>query len=172
MKNGASMQLDRLAEVARNIRTLAEQQVLVGVPQTKTERNGEERLTNAEIAYIQSKGAPEINLPARPFIQPGIEKKKTEIADELRSTADAALDGRPGSTEIGLKRAGQIGATAAQTEIREGLQPPLKPSTIANRRRRSAGSKYRRKAKSEDQVKPLWDTGQLLRSITYVIRKR
>lgn len=172
MKSGASVQADRLAATVANIRALAEKQVMVGIPQTKTERNGEERLTNAEIAYIQTNGAPEINLPARPFIQPGIEKQKAQIADELKATATDALDGRAGSSEMGLARAGQIGASAAQNEIREGLQPPLSPVTIAKRRIRSKGSKYRRKAQSADQAKPLWDTGQLLRAITYVIRKR
>ena len=68
--------------------------------------------------------------------------------------------------------AGQSAATAAQTRIREGIAPPLAQATVTARRRRSKGAKYRRKATSPSEVTPLIDTGQLLRSITYVFRPK
>ncbi|MGY0790956.1 hypothetical protein ACW7BJ_16440 [Azospirillum argentinense] len=160
---------DSVGKLTESIRQLARRQALVGVPAGNAERQAGEPITNAEIAYIHTFGAPEANIPARPFLGPGIAKEKPQIIAELRAAADAALDGDAAGVERGLTRAGQRGATAAQTEIRNGLQPPLSPDTIANRAQRSAGSGYRRKA-TEADAKPLWDTGQLLRSITYVVR--
>ena len=172
MKSGLSMTLDRVADVVAGIRSLGEKQVLVGVPEAKDERKDGDEITNAALAYIHTNGAPEVGIPARPFIQPGIKEKQDEISSRLKETAVAVLDGNTGTAERGLAAAGQIGASAAQNKIREGLQPPLKESTIAARRIRSKGSRYRRKATAASAVKPLLDTAQLLRAITWVIRKR
>ncbi|TWA71914.1 hypothetical protein FBZ84_101180 [Azospirillum baldaniorum] len=171
MKSGVRVTRDHLGKVSDGIRQLAKRQAMVGVPGDNANRQAGEPITNAQLAYIHTFGAPEVNIPPRPFLQPGIAKAKPQIMAELRGAADAAIEGDATGVEIGLARAGQRAATAAQTEIRNGLQPPLSPATIANRAQRSAGSDYRRKA-TEADAKPLWDTGQLLRAITYVVRSR
>jgi phage gpG-like protein len=172
MKNGLTIRVDRVQAVLADIKKLTDQQVLVGVPSSTSHRTDDQPITNAELAYIHTNGAPEANIPARPFLQPGIEDQREVITARLKATAKSALDGDTPKIEIGLAGAGQIAASAAQNKIREGLTPALKPATIAARQRRSAGSKYRRAAIDASDVKPLIDTGALLRSITYVVRKR
>lgn len=170
-KLGAQTVYDGLPKLLEGIASLTKSEVLVGVPEDKAARQ-DGGITNAQLAYIHSKGAPEANIPARPFMEPGIARAKDAIAEEMKAGANAALAGK-GVAEVErfLGRAGQIAVNSAQAVIRAGIPPPLKPATIAKRRIRSAGSKYRRKATSANETTPLWDTGQLLRAITWVIRK-
>lgn len=171
-RSGVTMTLDRLGIIAANIRSLGERQVLVGIPEEKTDRPDDAGITNAAIGFIQEHGAPEANIPARPFLVPGVRDARGEVGDRLKATANGALDGNTGIVERGLAGAGQIAATAVQRRIRAGIPPPLAPSTIAARRRRSAGSSYRRKAVSASDTTPLIDTGQLVKAVTFVIRKK
>jgi hypothetical protein len=168
---GAFVTLDRVAEVVEGIKVLAEREVLIGVPEEKTDRRGDEgrAITNAALAAIHSKGEPTVGIPARPFLEPGVERAQAAIVEELKATGRDALDGKgAAAVERGLARAGQIAVTSARNVIREGIPPPLAEATVRRRRIRSPGSSYRRKAK--DPV-PLLDTTQLLRSITRVVSK-
>jgi hypothetical protein len=169
-KSGITVTVDRLAELATQMRVLGSTEVLVGVPEEKAQRKTGDQISNAALAYIHTKGAPEANIHARPFLEPGIKKVQEPIAARMKDAALAVMEG--GSAEKGLMAAGQTAASSAQAVIKAGIPPPLKPSTILARRRRGKGSSYRRKAISENQVTPLWDTGQLLRAITFVLRLR
>lgn len=160
------MGVDRLSQVISAARTLTATAVLVGVPDQKTDRKDDAGITNAALAYIHTNGSPEANIPARPFLEPGVARKQQEIVDRLRDTAAAVYDGNGGVVERGLAAAGQIAASSAQAVIREGISPPLAQSTVDQRR-----AKYGRKAASSDQTTPLIDTAQLVRSITFVLRK-
>lgn len=166
-----SITLDKLGDLAQAVKKLSESQVLVGVPEDKTARKDGARITNAQLAYIHSNGAPEANIPARPFLDPGIQRVKSDIEDKMRQAAEAGLSGEAAKVEQRLGQVGQVAVNSAQAIIRAGIAPPLKQSTVARRGVRSAGSKYRRKATSAAQTTPLVDTGQLLRAITWVIRK-
>lgn len=170
---GATTKINRVNELRDRIRDLTEKQVLVGVPQENAGRQEDgSEITNAALAYIHTNGAPEQNIPARPFLKPGIERVRGEIVDRLKTTAKLAMRSRSSNIDVGLGGIGQIAASSAQMVIQDGISPPLAESTIAARRRRSKGSSYRRKATSESDTTPLYDTGQLLRAITWVLRRR
>jgi hypothetical protein len=143
---------DRVDEVMKEIAALGCIDVLVGVPDGSEHDGG---ISNAELAMIHYSGAPEINLPARDFISPAINAVRDKVATRLQKAADAALDGDDKAVEKQLNAAGITAVNSIKSTITTGDFTPLKPATI--------------KRKGSDH--PLIDTGELLRSITYVIVK-
>lgn len=158
MKNGVTVIVDDTTKVVSGLNLLASTRVMVGVPAEKTNRD--DPITNAALAYIHDHGAPEVGIPARPFMEPGIESVQVKIEDTLYLTAQAASDGKPEAVERGFQRAGLIAQAGIRAKITEGPFEPLKPSTLAARRRRGRTG-----------TKPLLDTGQMRNAINYVIRK-
>ena len=71
--------IDKVGQVLKSIHTLETNRVLVGIPQEKNARN-DGQMTNASIGYIQENGSSANNIPARPFLIPGVEKVNKEAA--------------------------------------------------------------------------------------------
>lgn len=184
---GVRMTVDRLAALKDDLRLLASVEVLVGVPAGTTERDEPGEPTNATLAYIHDNGAPEANIPARPFMQPGIESAREQITEKLAQTMRATLrGGGAAKIEQGLAQTGIIAAVAIQNTIAEGVPPPLSERTLRERmkskRKNGAGARkgaaieldrrWDGQAPSVEFAKPLNDTGGLRNSITYAIRKK
>lgn len=112
-------------------------------------------------ATVHTIPAHTVTLPPRPFLEPGIRKAQGQITDEMKKAAKAALAGKPVAMEKALHAAGLVAQSSAKDILStgEGLTP-LAPSTIASKK--GSGRK--------DQ--PLIDTGQLQKSISYVIREK
>lgn len=141
--------------VKNNLKALAKQDLLVGVPQEKGEREGNEEITNAELMFIHSKGSPVMNIPKRPTIEPTIEENKAKINEKIKKVIKDILegksDGKDDLEKLGLWLVNKVRAKFGSDEL-----IPLKPATI----------------KSKGSDRPLIDTGQLRNSVTYVIRKK
>lgn len=171
---------DRLRQVLQSINGLVDQQVLVGVPDSTAGRKDEGApLSNAEIGYIQENGAPEINLPARPFLVPGVASAQSKTLPQLQKGVEAALDGDIDAARRRLSSAGLIAQSSVRKRINSGITPALSEATLrerARRGRKGAKEELARRAAGEkpgtELAKPLIDTGQLRNSITYVVRKR
>jgi hypothetical protein len=136
-----------------------ENEVLIGVPQeANTVHSG--GVTMAELMYIHSEGSPARHIPARPTIQIALAKPEVRkmCAEELNQGIDAGFNGLIGVAQTKYERAGMIGANAAKAVFGSGALAPLKPSTIARRKKHSAA--------------PLVDTGALRNSVTYVVRRK
>lgn len=163
VKSGVTVTLDKVAHVLEGVRLLTSQQVMVGFPgdDPKVARTGEKSagLNNAALGYIHEKGAPEANIPARPFLEPGIKAVQNETIDGLKKAGEFALQGRVEAVGRQLHRVGLRAVNSVRAVINAGVPPPLKPSTLAGRRRRGRKGTV-----------PLIDTGQLRNAITYVIR--
>ena len=180
--------IDRFQDIQRSLQELAKKDVLVGVPEASSNRKDSKEVTNAELAYmhthgvrklsmrqenqelmdrgapysqayqmyLQTHGSPLWNSPPRPIIEPAIEANKNEIGGLLREALTKALDGRPFEQE--LKKAGMKGQNVTRawfTDPRNGWAPNS-PITIAKK-----GSE-----------RPLIDTGELRKSITYIVRDK
>jgi hypothetical protein len=106
--------------------------------------------------YIQAHGSPLWNVPPRPIIEPAIEAHRQELAELLRQALVNALEARPFIQE--LRKAGMKGqnVTRAWFVDPRNKWPPNSPRTIAE--------------KGSDR--PLIDTGELRKSITFVIRDK
>lgn len=151
---------DKTKQLAKALAELTEKKVYVGIPSDKAAREKGDEVTNVEIGYWMEFGVPENNIPARPFLLPGIRNAETAIANKMKDAGKAALAGKPEDVDAALNAAGLIGQIAVQLKITDGPFTPLADSTIAARKRRGKLSE-----------KPLLNTGQLRRAITYVIRK-
>ncbi|GLG02173.1 hypothetical protein Alches_22140 [Alicyclobacillus hesperidum subsp. aegles] len=103
--------------------------------------------------FIHEHGSALWKIPPRPVLEPAINNSKDVIADQLKRAALAALNG--GDPVPDLRKAGDIGAQAAQDWFVNPLNewPANAPSTV--------------KQKGSDR--PLIDTENLQKSITYVV---
>ena len=170
-----------LGEVVLNVERLwkhaKRQRILIGIPAEKAGRApvNDENFTpsNAQVGYWHEYGVPEANIPARPFLLPGVELAKPVIIAELklamaRALEQAVVNGDVSSAkskiEKGMHRAGFVGVEYVKARITAGLSPPLSPRTVYARLHR------KKRRRSGPDMNPLIDSGQLLRSITYVIR--
>lgn len=158
--SGVKVTRDRIASVIKAVSDLATKDVLVGIPDSAPERKDDEPISNAQIGYIQENGAPGANIPARPWLVPGVRDAQDRIADRLGKGAKAALNGQDQADQT-LHSAGLIGQNAARAKINSNIQPKLADSTLAARR-----------ARGVTRTNTLVDTGQLRNSVTYVVRKK
>jgi hypothetical protein len=177
--------LDKTNLVKKLLDDLANKQVYVGIPEGSDERGG---INNAQLLYAQSHGirkkemrdemnpsvhsgeipyskayslyvhthgSPLWQAPPRPVLEPAIEHSKDVIAKQLRKVLDAAMSGKDPNDE--LHKAGQLGQNIAMDWFTNPANnwPANALSTI--------------EAKGSDR--PLIDTGELRKSITYVIRE-
>lgn len=146
--------LDKFKDLQKTLEKISHQEVLIGVPDTKTERKAGEAASNAELAYIHEHGAPMQNIPQREFLQPSIEHNIDKINAQQKKVLEIGLENK--STQSELNKLGLLGQSIVKnwfTDSNNGWEPNT-PETI--------------KRKKSD--KPLIDTAQLLNSITYVIR--
>jgi len=174
--------VDRVSELMAQVTALTAKQVLVGVPSDKTPRKGSP-ITNASLAYIHEFGSPARNIPARPFLFPGVRKARNEVVQVLADGAKRAIEGESNAAEDALERAGIIARNYVVREITDPQPPftPLQSKTIQARLRRTqAGRRQLRQLRKEGtkltdwaeagNVHPLVDSGQLRASVTYVVR--
>lgn len=145
--------LDKTGDTVQALQELDAQKVLAGIPEAAPSRE-DEPVTNAELAYIHSKGAPMHNIPARPFMEPSIEKNRDAIARLQGKIIKSALEGKAIAVQAETKKLGlYVSSEAKKYFTAENGWAPNAPSTIS--------------AKGSD--KPLIDTSNLRNAITYVL---
>lgn len=146
------------ALIIAGVEALTKNKVMVGVPSTTAGRT-DGAITNAAIAYVQNFGSPKLNIPPREFLYSGLETVRERIIKMLYTAAQFAIAGDKASTIQALHAVGIVAQNGIRAKITSGPFIPLAPLTLANRR-----------AKGRKGIKPLIDTGQLRRAITYVLR--
>lgn len=181
-QNGVKLMIDRLFDLKSAIAELRRYEVLVGFPEDTTERQDAEaaEITNASLGYIHDNGAPEANIPARPFMEPGIMAAREKIQARLFAMALATLrGGGKQSIHQGYHAVGLIAQAALRAKINEGIEPPLSERTLrarAAKGRKGAKKELERRAKGQAPstafAKPLIDSAQMRNAINYVVRDR
>lgn len=181
--------IDRVNELMERVNKLTASDVLVGIPKDKNARR-DGPIGNAALAHIHEFGSPAQNIPARPFIRPGIRAVKGEVAELLRGAGEAALTGKDFNLEATLTKVGIIARNSVVRAITDPEPPfaPLRPATIRARlRRTAAGRRKIKQLKGQGKsltawasevsgdgtmnIRPLLDTTQMRAAITYVVRK-
>ena len=151
------------AQFRKALELLLKREVLVGIPAANAARDPEPgettAATNALIGYVMEYGSPAQNIPARPFLHPGVANAREGIELHMKKAGQLALRGKQDEIGQELEKVGLIAAASVQKKITDGPFQPLKPATLAARRRRG---------RTGDT--PLVDTGQLRRAITYVVK--
>lgn len=171
---------DLLPKIKEGLARIEKQEVLVGIPAESPQRKDEKGpMNNATLAYIHDNGSPAANIPARPFMRPGIMLAKEKIANTLGAAAVRTLEGGNGQMSSALHKIGLIAQASVREVINEGVAPPLADSTLKARARRGRkGAIKELKNRAEGlaagmgDAKPLVDTGQMRNAISYVVREK
>lgn len=181
---------DSVSQVIAGITSLVQKDILVGIPDSSTDRQSEidGPMTNATLGYIHEHGSPQANIPARPFLVPGVRKAEERAVIYLERAAKAALSRDPKKTEAYLNDAGIVAMNSARNEITTADFVPLSPYTVAARHRSRqtksmrqseqrylelvAGGMSPADAQAAAGIRPLINTGQLRNAITYVLRNK
>jgi len=160
MKSGLTVRAGAAQSILDALKTLANKDVLVGIPESKDERDDGD-IGNAAIGYINENGSPAQNIPPRPHLKPGVRSVEQDFMPHLKSAAQKALEGNAEGAVTSLDRAGTVAANGVKRYITITGFTPLADATIANRLRRGRTGN-----------KPLIDTGEYRRSITHVVRDK
>lgn len=126
--------------------------VVVGVTAKSNARSDE--LTNADLAMIHEFGSPTHNIPERSFLRKPLINNAEAVANLAKNAIGKFIAGEM-SLETALGYVGEEAKSISKEAVTNGISPALKPATI----------------KRKKSSKPLIDTGQLLNSITYEVRK-
>lgn len=173
---------DMTGAIRRAVSALTDKDVYIGVPaENAGSRPG--GINNAELSYLHEYGAPAAGIPARPHLLPGVEDIREEAASLLKGAAKQALEGNGAAIEPTLNKIGLLGQNAVRARFQNNDWEPLKDSTLdyaapkkdaeGNTQTDKKGKVKRGKSRrDEGKTNPLLDTGQLMKSHTYVIRKR
>jgi hypothetical protein len=160
MRSGLTIRTDSAQSILDALKTLANKDVLVGIPESKDERDDGE-IGNAAIGYINENGSPAQNIPPRPHLKPGVRSVEQDFMPHLKAAAQKALEGNAEGAVTSLNRAGTVAANGVKRYITITGFTPLADATIANRLRRGRTGN-----------KPLIDTGEYRRSITHIVRDK
>lgn len=154
------MTVNKLPEFLENLKAMTNKSVFVGIPHDST-RKDSEPYSNAQIGMVMEFGSAIKNIPPRPFLIPALKESQKEAIAILKEGAQQALHGE--DIEISFNKAGLFSQNKVKAKIVNGSFEALKQSTLAAR--------MRRRKSGVAGTKPLIDTGQLLASITYVVRE-
>lgn len=157
-----TLTIDRMQLLRQAMDALDNGSVLIGIPDDSEKNQRDDTVeTNSEIAFTNEFGEPAENIPARPFLIPGVNnamEKNERIM--IKGAQDVlALRGNPViAVHNALEYVGRASVASVQKIIRDRIPPKLSDYTLFMRRR--AG-------RLGD--KPLLDTSNLIQSITSVV---
>lgn len=112
---------------------------------------------NAVIMAVHEYGSQDGHIPERRPIRLTLDNNSEKYARRYQQGLDKVLKDEM-SVDVALKSIGEEAAGDVKKTIMNGLTPPLSDSTISHR--------------INNSDKPLYDTGELLASITYEVRKK
>jgi hypothetical protein len=168
-------------DLMKELKALSKNRVLVGVPEEENDRGDGTGIGNAALAYIHDNGSPKQGIPARPFMQPGIARAQNRINNFMFIAAKKFMSNDKDGGMKALASAGLAAQNGIRGIIRDGVGfAPLKRGTLLGRIRKRKGLYNRFKKHpelSQDKeammasFKPLMDTNEMLKSITYVIEE-
>ena len=142
--------------------------IYVGIANDSSKNDREETpIKNSELGWIHERGSPSSNIPARPFLEPGVLSVKDDIKKKMEMAASAMLDGNESEAEAVLSSIASDSAEAVRNYVRKNNSSfaPLASSTLAQRLRKNE------KARGGSDITILMDTNQLLRAVDGVVVK-
>ena len=182
------MDTQGLDKLAIQLKELSRHHIVFGLLPSHAERRepepDEEKIDNLSLAITHEFGDPAKNIPARPFLRPGVDKAREEIISKVVSSIQSVIiSGNVEEAIHELEEAGKIGVSAMREVIMEGIPPPLKDFTIRHHLRLhgleqtrvgaaiETDRRTRGEVSSVDYATPLVMTGQLIEAIDYEIRR-
>ncbi len=163
---GKSLDIGKIARALSDRAKLFDGSVVkVGIPAGKTYPDG---TSIGYIAAIQEYGAPEVNIPSRPFMRMTRAAKSQEWAKQMGEGAKAVVQRRISLNGM-LDAIGAVAAADVVQTIADRVPPPLAQSTIDKRiqRAKKANPKFGAKGIPITISHPLIDTGALVAHVSY-----
>lgn len=157
------LQVKNFVNFGKALHFMKNNSVYVGIPQEETSREGSKDVTNAELLYIHTNGSPANNIPARPVIEPALKDDSERLSAMMKKASKLVFNGNKEEAIKQLKLVGMRGQNVSRKWFvnEKNGWPPNSPSV------------YRRKLEKEStDPKPLIDTGELRKSITYVVETK
>jgi hypothetical protein len=164
-----------LAKLLSNLKQ-ARAHVKVGVLAEGDGANKNGKLTVAEIAAIHEFGSRDGKIPERSFMRATLTDNRAAYIEILRKLVARFYAGK-----LPLKKLLAIMGTRLTADMKKkistgsGVPPPLAPSTLRRRLARlkskptKSGKPRKRRKLSSKGHRPLVDTAQLIRAITYAV---
>ena len=158
---------DKTEKRAKCLKYLQKHRVDVGLTSSASARS-------KFLLGIHTRGSPVMRIPPRPVVRPALaqEDLRTEMAERLAASCEAACKGDLSGTRAGLENAGQRGADGIREYIDAGIPPPNSPVTL------SGGWIYNRVAKKGVPVSgkngntTIKDTAALYNDFSYELTER
>jgi hypothetical protein len=148
-------------DIGRNYAAFSRSDVFVGLNEGNTgvrqDQEGSSTITMAGIGAVHEFGTDDGTIPPRPWLRSAVDANRKETGDRYESILRKILDNRVDLTRE-LNRLGLWGVKIVRRYIRDtgpGVWLPLSPATI----------------EAKGSSKPLVDTGQMVQSITYIVRE-
>ena len=167
-------------DVLKKILTeLAKYSVYVGIPESDEQRKAGE-MTNAALLHIHTNGSPVMNIPARPVLEPAIEEPNNskKLSAQLIQVALSSFNNDRAGVTTNLEKTGMLAQNICRDWFEDPANgwPPNQPATVKRKLSRLKGKKRKeaieayKAGSSVDQ--PLIDTGEMRKSITYVVETK
>ena len=137
-------------------------EVYVGIQQKETKRE-DEPITNAELLFIHTNGSPVNNIPPRPVIEPAIKDDSERLSTMMKKAAQLVLEGNVAGAIRQLKLTGMRG----QVVSRQWFYNPKNNWPL-----NSPAVQEQKKKKGSTDPRPLIDTDELHKSITYFVKTK
>ncbi len=163
----------RAVDIENAIKALSRKKLLIGVTAKDRKESG---LNNAQLAWIFEKGAPEVKIPARPFLAPILRMNAQNIINGFIHAMLFAMRGDEAGVDRTLSSLGMHLVTAMRNYIRSSIPPPLSPNPVRKWVSLKLGKRGRplstSKRRSDYGTTPLIITGEFLRSLGFVIENK
>lgn len=142
------------------IKRFKNDQVLVGIPASDSERDNGTQITNAALLAINEFGSEANGIPPRPVMAIGIKNAQAEIAEQYKKATIKALTEGVAVLSPLYNKIGIIASTSIKKAINAQIGFPG-PSDATLKSREQKGFKG---------TKSLIVTGQMRNAITYVVK--
>src|ERR1019366_6299725 len=114
---GVKVTVDKTDDMMRAVKLLTTRRVLIGIPDVNAARepsaDDPSPINNAALGYIHEFGSPINNIPARPFLVPGVASIKDQAIARLKKAAQAALDPNGAASATGYGAVSAAGTSGA-----------------------------------------------------------
>lgn len=146
-----NLNVNTVPQLMAALNALKRKEILVGVPGqgAHNQRKPDEEtgkaspIDNVNLAYVQNNGSAAAGIPGMHFMEKGIEEAKPAIIKRLKDAGSSAIDGNVDAMEKNFEAAGIEAVTSIKNVITRGDFVPLKPATIAARKRKGKNSTKR-----------------------------
>ena len=164
--------ISRAKELNDALKRLQKTQIFVGIATgSKGDKREDGGPDNHLLGFVHERGSPAANIPARPFLAPGVASGAEKIVPGLERTIKAALRNDEAAVEASLKKTGRDAVSAVKVYMTTADFVPLSPKYLKQRHRARLTKGKRANELKGKGVRPLINSGSLLEALDYYLEE-